>query len=68
MLSKAKQTFKYKITVAIKTVAYTCSSLLVKSFLKKNDTAQVLKGIRGSEKKLPQSPPVCLNILNIDAR
>lgn len=45
----------------------TCSSLLVESFLKENYTTEVLKGTGSAEKKLPQCPPVCLIILNVDA-
>lgn len=45
----------------------TCGGLLVESFLKENYTTEVLKGTRSAEKKLPQCPPVCLGILNVDA-
>jgi hypothetical protein len=39
---------------------------LVESFLKENNSAEVLKSTRGAEKELTKGSPVFLNILNIN--
>ena len=45
----------------------TSSCALVKGFLKKNNSTEVLEGTRSGEEELTQSTPVWLNILYIDA-
>lgn len=61
------KTFKinYKLCSGLRS---TCSSALVEGFLKEDNSAEVLKNTRSSEKKLTKSLSVGFNILNIDAR
>jgi len=46
----------------------TCSSALVESFLKEDNSTKILKDTGGGEKEFTKSTPVGFDILNIDAR